>query len=72
MEVPTVRVVRLVARTARVEQSASSHRDGAATGEAGRRPRPRNPPERGSVGDRRGNVPSQPLGYTRGMLAPPH
>jgi len=36
-------------------------------GERGRRPRPRDPPERGSVGDRRAGVPRQPLGYTGGM-----
>ena len=40
-------------------------------GKGGRRPRPRNPPERGAVGDRRGGVPRQPPGYTRGYAGLP-
>ena len=42
------------------DRAASSHRDAPSRGERGRRPRPRNPPERGSVGVRRGGVPRLP------------
>ena len=36
----------------------------------GAAPQPRTPPERGAFRVRRGGVPRQPLGYTRGRLAP--
>ena len=54
------------------DRAALTHRDAPPRREAGRRPRPRTPPERGSSGIQRGGVPRQPLGYTRGRLAPPH
>ena len=63
----------LVRREADGDQNraASSQRAAPQRGEGGRRPRPRNPPERGAVRVRRGGVPRQPPGYTRGMLALP-
>ena len=54
------------------DRAALTHRDAPPRREAGRRPRPRAPPERGSSGVQRGGVPRQPLGYTRGRLALPH
>ena len=46
-------------------------RDGPPRGDGGRRPRPRNPPERGACWGSKGQRPSPARGYTGGMLADP-
>ena len=67
MEVPTVRVVRLVARTARVEQSASSHRDAPPRGKWGDTPARAIHRCARLLGFEGAESLASPLGYTRGM-----